>query len=82
MSATDLIANSAGITCADGIFDVNSPCVSVCQMDAVRGLCSGCLRTLDEIAAWGGMDANAKRAVWVLLAQRRVAVDAAVGAQA
>ena len=30
-----------------------SPCISVCRMDAVSGLCEGCFRTLDEIAAWG-----------------------------
>nr|NDG60814.1 DUF1289 domain-containing protein [Betaproteobacteria bacterium] len=30
-----------------------SPCVSVCRMDPLRQLCEGCLRTLDEIAAWG-----------------------------
>ena len=31
---------------------VPSPCISVCRMDAASGLCEGCLRTLDEIAAW------------------------------
>ncbi len=34
---------------------MKSPCVKVCQMDPVRGLCLGCARTLDEIARWGGM---------------------------
>ena len=29
----------------------------------VTGLCVGCLRTLDEIAAWGVLDDEAKRAV-------------------
>jgi 2-hydroxychromene-2-carboxylate isomerase len=33
-------------------------------MDAVLGLCSGCLRTLDEIAGWAGMDDAEKRTVW------------------
>lgn len=31
-----------------------SPCVNVCEMGD-DGLCEGCLRTLDEIAAWGAM---------------------------
>ena len=31
-----------------------SPCVNVCEMGD-DGLCEGCLRTLDEIAAWGVM---------------------------
>ncbi|MFN3613681.1 MAG: DUF1289 domain-containing protein [Rubrimonas sp.] len=32
-----------------------SPCVQICVMDQTSGLCIGCLRTLDEIARWGGM---------------------------
>ena len=50
---------------------VPSPCVNVCRGDAGTGWCEGCLRTLDEIAAWPGMDDRAKRAVWKLLPQRR-----------
>jgi uncharacterized protein len=34
---------------------VKSPCIKVCQMDPVRGLCLGCARTLDEIARWGSL---------------------------
>jgi predicted Fe-S protein YdhL (DUF1289 family) len=41
-----------------------SPCISVCRMDAASGMCEGCMRTLDEIAAWGMMDSHEKRAVW------------------
>jgi predicted Fe-S protein YdhL (DUF1289 family) len=50
---------------------VPSPCTSVCRMSPSTGLCEGCLRTLDEIAAWSRMEAHEKRAVWVLLEQRR-----------
>ena len=39
-------------------------------MDAASGLCEGCLRTLDEITAWGMMDNRSKRAVWELIEQR------------
>ncbi|WP_394789442.1 DUF1289 domain-containing protein [Rhodoferax sp.] len=68
----NLIASSAGNTCASGLKDleVASPCVSVCQMDAAGVFCTGCWRTLDEIAGWSQMDAPAKRAVWALIAQR------------
>jgi hypothetical protein len=52
---------------------VASPCINVCRMDAASGLCEGCLRTIDEIAAWGAMDDAAKRAVWLRLEQRRAA---------
>jgi predicted Fe-S protein YdhL (DUF1289 family) len=40
-------------------------------MDPVSGLCEGCLRTIDEIAAWGAMADDDKRAVWQRLEQRR-----------
>lgn len=49
---------------------VPSPCISVCRMDPASGLCEGCLRTLDEIAAWSGMDDAGKRAVWQRIEQR------------
>ncbi len=49
---------------------VPSPCVSVCQMDAASGLCTGCLRTLDEIAAWASLGDEAKREVWARLKAR------------
>lgn len=39
-----------------------SPCTSVCRMNPVSGLCEGCWRTLDEIAAWGAASADEKRA--------------------
>ena len=50
---------------------VPSPCISVCVMDPVRGWCTGCQRTLDEIAVWSILDDEEKRAVWALLAVRR-----------
>ncbi len=30
----------------------DSPCIDVCQIDPLTGLCRGCFRTLDEIALW------------------------------
>ena len=54
---------------------VASPCISVCRMDASTGLCVGCLRTLDEIAAWGALDDAARRRVWQAIAMRRDRVD-------
>jgi predicted Fe-S protein YdhL (DUF1289 family) len=50
---------------------VPSPCVSICVMDEARGWCTGCQRTLDEIAAWSVLDDEEKRAVWAALPARR-----------
>ena len=39
-------------------------------MGSAGQLCDGCFRTLDEIAAWSGMDDDGKRVVWQRLVQR------------
>lgn len=49
---------------------VASPCTSVCTLDPATAWCLGCGRTLDEIAAWGRLDDDAKRRVWALLPAR------------
>lgn len=49
---------------------VPSPCISVCRMHAATGLCEGCLRSLDEIAAWSTLGDEGKRAVWRQIEQR------------
>lgn len=50
---------------------VPSPCISVCTMNDRTGLCDGCQRTLDEIAAWSLLDDDARREVWQAIAERR-----------
>jgi predicted Fe-S protein YdhL (DUF1289 family) len=72
MTTIELIAQRAREVraLAGGGGPLPSPCLSVCQMDAASGLCEGCLRTLAEIAAWGGMDEGGKRAVWQRIEQR------------
>jgi predicted Fe-S protein YdhL (DUF1289 family) len=40
-------------------------------MNPATGLCEGCLRTLDEIAAWSAMANVEKRAVLAKLPARR-----------
>lgn len=50
---------------------VDSPCINVCRMDPASGLCLGCLRNIDEIAAWSRLDDEARRAVLGRIEQRR-----------
>jgi uncharacterized protein len=52
--------------------EVPSPCINVCRMNPDTALCEGCLRTLDEIAAWSGLTPEEKRAVLAKLPARRV----------
>ena len=47
-----------------------SPCRKVCVIQPESGLCIGCLRTTEEIAAWPGMTPEARRAVMAELPAR------------
>ncbi len=51
-----------------------SPCINICRMDPANGWCEGCLRTIDEIAAWSTLDDDAKRAVWDAIETRHAAL--------
>jgi uncharacterized protein len=42
---------------------VPSPCNESCVVDEARSLCTGCWRTLDEIAAWAGSSDEQRLAV-------------------
>jgi predicted Fe-S protein YdhL (DUF1289 family) len=53
---------------------VASPCISVCRIDEASGLCVGCLRTLDEIAAWSVLDDDERSAVLAMLPARKSGV--------
>ncbi len=55
---------------------VPSPCKSTCRMDAERRFCTGCQRTLTEIAGWSSMSDEAKIAVWAALPARRAGAAA------
>ena len=50
-----------------------SPCIRICVVDGERGLCTGCLRTMDEIALWWAMADDEKRAVLAALPGRSLA---------
>jgi uncharacterized protein len=50
---------------------VKSPCIKVCQMDPVRGVCIGCCRSLDEIARWSSMSDAERSQVMNELGERR-----------
>ena len=67
LAASDFLLKASAI---QGEESIASPCMAVCQMEEVSGLCEGCLRTLDEIAHWGQADAPYKLAVWDRIGER------------
>lgn len=48
---------------------VISPCIRVCVLDPAGGVCTGCGRTLAEIAAWPTMSERERAAVMARLAR-------------
>ncbi|MBM3605515.1 MAG: DUF1289 domain-containing protein, partial [Alphaproteobacteria bacterium] len=52
---------------------IDSPCINICKIDPQHQVCTGCLRSLSEIASWSGMTPGARRAVMADLPSRRTA---------
>lgn len=57
--------------------DVKSPCVGVCRLDKVSGLCVGCLRTGAEIALWPHATTTVKAAILTRIERRRKSSESA-----
>jgi predicted Fe-S protein YdhL (DUF1289 family) len=57
----------------------SSPCVQVCIMDPRSGVCRGCCRTLEEIAAWAAMREPERLRIMALLPARKRALDTEEG---
>ena len=49
---------------------VPAPCGNICKIYPYTGVCHGCRRTLDEIAAWSTLGDADKRRVWQQLPGR------------
>jgi uncharacterized protein len=56
--------------------ELASPCNKICVLDSSGTLCTGCFRTLDEIAKWSEFSPSEKQAVILLLPDRRATRDA------
>jgi hypothetical protein len=50
--------------------DIESPCVKICTYESSSGLCTGCGRTLDEIARWREMSGEERRRIMDELPER------------
>ncbi len=48
-----------------------SPCVNICVVHPTSGLCTGCLRTLDEIATWSTLSAPERQMILDALPGRK-----------
>jgi len=55
---------------------LETPCVGVCNLDRTSGLCTGCGRTLEEIARWSRLTPVERRRIMIALEARQ---DRSVG---
>ena len=55
---------------------IPSPCVKICVLDKDTGWCLGCLRDLEEIAAWSRMDDAERLMVLKGIEARRASLPA------
>jgi predicted Fe-S protein YdhL (DUF1289 family) len=73
MSGTDNIWKRA---------EIESPCIKICVIEPKSRLCTGCLRSIDEIGAWSQMTSEARRAVMAELDTRKAALTKRRGGRA
>jgi uncharacterized protein len=50
---------------------VQSPCINVCVIEPASRLCTGCLRSIDEITNWSRMTDAGRAEVMAALPARR-----------
>jgi predicted Fe-S protein YdhL (DUF1289 family) len=50
--------------------EVESPCVRICVVHPEARICTGCLRSIDEITRWSKMSGTERREVMAALPDR------------
>ena len=50
--------------------EIDSPCIKVCVIHPDSRLCTGCLRTIDEITRWAAMPPEERRTIMAALPSR------------
>lgn len=50
--------------------EIESPCIKVCVIHPETRLCTGCLRSIDEIGAWSRLSPDERSAVMAELPNR------------
>jgi predicted Fe-S protein YdhL (DUF1289 family) len=50
--------------------EIDSPCINICVVHPVEGICTGCYRTIDEITRWSKMPPHERAEIMQALASR------------
>ena len=62
--------------------EIESPGIKICVIHPREQICTGCLRTLDEIAGWGMRTPEERRTIMDALPERRAALKQRRGGRA
>jgi predicted Fe-S protein YdhL (DUF1289 family) len=62
--------------------EVQSPCIKICVIHPEARLCTGCLRSIDEITQWSKMSAEARTAIMAELPGRTAQITKRRGGRA
>lgn len=62
--------------------EIESPCIKVCVVHPEARICTGCLRSIDEITQWSRMTPAARHAVMEALPARRAQLSQRRGGRA
>ncbi len=62
--------------------EIQSPCVKICVVHPEARICTGCLRSIDEITQWTKMGREARAEVMATLPERRAQLQKRRGGRA
>ena len=51
--------------------EIESPCIQICVVHPTERICTGCYRTIDEIARWSKMDSSERTEIMQDLPERK-----------
>jgi predicted Fe-S protein YdhL (DUF1289 family) len=51
--------------------EIESPCVKICVVHPEARICTGCLRSIDEITRWSKMSAEERHEIMAALPDRK-----------
>ena len=62
--------------------EIESPCIKVCVIHPASRLCTGCLRSINEITEWSRMTSETRSAIMAELPARQSLITARRGGRA
>lgn len=62
--------------------EIDSPCIKICVVHPEARICTGCLRSIDEIGAWSRMSAEERARIMAELPGRKGLISRRRGGRA